>query len=168
MPNHKVIPGFSRYAISKDGEVIRIVSNGKHNGYIGKIIKQNLCNRRYRVSLTNDAGIEKTLLIHRLILLTYVGPSHLQVNHIDGNPSNNHISNLEYCTGEENITHGVKNGLFSRGNKHHNTKITPEDVRKIRSLYAQGVKPTKLSTMFPLSRNTIKDIIKKKTWKYVT
>ena len=35
-----------------------------------------------------------------------------QVNHIDGNPSNCHISNLEWSTGKENIIHAYQNGLM--------------------------------------------------------
>lgn len=35
-----------------------------------------------------------------------------QVNHIDGNPSNCHVSNLEWSTREENVTHAYQNGLM--------------------------------------------------------
>ena len=46
------------------------------------------------------------LLVHRLVAATFLGhPSSpdLQVNHIDGNRSNNCCSNLEYVTPSENI-----------------------------------------------------------------
>jgi hypothetical protein len=36
-----------------------------------------------------------------------------QVNHIDGNPSNCHVSNLEWSTREENVTHAYQNGLMN-------------------------------------------------------
>jgi len=35
-----------------------------------------------------------------------------QVNHIDGNPANCHVSNLEWSTREENVTHAYQNGLM--------------------------------------------------------
>ena len=46
--------------------------------------------------------------MHRLIAATFLGPPSapsLQVNHVDGNRSNNHISNLEYVTPSENVAH---------------------------------------------------------------
>ena len=34
-----------------------------------------------------------------------------QINHIDGNKTNNHISNLEWVTNRENREHAIENGL---------------------------------------------------------
>lgn len=55
----------------------------------------------------------KTYLVHRLIWETFVGeiPKGLQINHIDGNKSNNRLSNLEVVTPAENIRHAYKMGL---------------------------------------------------------
>ena len=44
--------------------------------------------------------------LHRLIALTFIpNPDNLkEVNHIDGNPYNNHATNLEWITRENNMT----------------------------------------------------------------
>ena len=52
---------------------------------------------------------------HRLVALHFI-PNPLnkeQVNHIDGNKMNNHVSNLEWVTQEENMRHCMDSGLSS-------------------------------------------------------
>ncbi len=62
----------------------------------------------YRVKIQN-----KLTPVHRLVALAFIpNPDNLpQVNHIDGNKSNNLASNLEWCSASQNMIHAVKNGL---------------------------------------------------------
>lgn len=54
-------------------------------------------------------------LVHRLVWAYHFGkvPDGLEINHIDGNRSNNDISNLEVCTSSENSYHAYRIGLSS-------------------------------------------------------
>lgn len=63
--------------------------------------------------LTNKEHIRKYFLVHRLVAQAFIpNPNNLpQVNHIDGNKENNCITNLEWCTREDNIKHAYKIGL---------------------------------------------------------
>ena len=45
-------------------------------------------------------------------MLFIPNPSGLtEVNHIDGNKDNNHVSNLEWCTRSHNVKHSFDTGL---------------------------------------------------------
>lgn len=56
----------------------------------------------------------KTFLVHRLVAYTFLpcegNPDELDVNHIDGNPSNNRVENLEWVSRKKNNEHAVKIG----------------------------------------------------------
>lgn len=55
----------------------------------------------------------RNFLIHRLVAQTFIPniKELLEVNHIDGNKSNNRVDNLEWCTNVENQQHAIRNGL---------------------------------------------------------
>lgn len=50
--------------------------------------------------------------VHRLVMLAFSQESPKpQINHIDGDKSNNHLDNLEWCTHRENREHALKHHL---------------------------------------------------------
>lgn len=57
----------------------------------------------------------KIMKKHRVIMEAFYGKSNLTVDHIDGDKTNNSISNLEYVTNAENIRRSHKLGLRKKG-----------------------------------------------------
>lgn len=79
-----------------------------------RILKPKICKRGdSRVSLWKD-GKEKTFLVHRLVAMAFLpNPKNKKtVNHIDGDPINNQLENLEWATYEENNNHAFDNRLI--------------------------------------------------------
>lgn len=105
------VPGYSRYAISKGGEVINLRSmeilKGSRNpaGYVN-------------FRLVGDDGEAKTLGRHRVMGLTFLKPvgneAELVVNHLDGIKGNDWIENLEWTTHQGNIEHAGATGLTEK------------------------------------------------------
>ena len=72
--------------------------------YRGRVIKPFITNAGYlRVGLRHHGDVHKRMdSVHRLVMLAFVGPSDLQVNHKDENKTNNRLDNLEYVTASKN------------------------------------------------------------------
>ena len=73
-----------------------------------------LVNSKVTLSGYISVGIDKlTYRLHRIVALTFIeNPENKkQVNHIDGNKTNNAVSNLEWVTNQENQIHKFKTGL---------------------------------------------------------
>lgn len=94
-----------RYEVSNFGKV--------RNSKTKRVLKPNQHKQGYQlIYLTDSDGVHGTT-IHRLVAKTFIDNPYNkpQVNHKDGVKTNNHVSNLEWCTGQENTIHSYKIGL---------------------------------------------------------
>ena len=62
----------------------------------------------YKTVLLSKNGISKTFFVHRLVAFSFIeNPNNYpSINHKDENPSNNVVSNLEWCTVQYNNAYG--------------------------------------------------------------
>lgn len=115
------------YQVSNLGRVKsigRFVRTGKDNKrfHNGKIMKQRRNKLGYMfVGLMDGIGGRKNARVHRLVALAFI-PNHQnlpQINHKDVNPSNNHVSNLEWCDQSYNNSYdnaNIKRSLTRKEN----------------------------------------------------
>src|SRR5690625_5079628 len=111
----KPIEGYEGlYQVSNFGRVKsndRKVWNGR--GYYnksGRILKNSLTTTGYwKVELYKN-GERKSWRVHRLVAKAFIprvrGKN--MINHKDGDPLNNHVSNLEWCNQSENMKHAYE------------------------------------------------------------
>lgn len=107
------------YFVSNMGRFVSIESiNPKlHKGrcWKVKIISPYPNSKGYMLVRTNENKKTYHHQLHRVVLSTFcplLDDSNYQVNHIDGDKSNNNLSNLEWCTCKENIQHAIQNKLI--------------------------------------------------------
>lgn len=166
MEIYKWIKGFEgRYEISNFGNIRSYKKSGK-------LLQMTLCNTRggyLRIKLNN-----KPKLVHRLVAETFIGeiPKGYVINHLDFNPKNNKLDNLEICTQSKNVRHTHNLGRAkmpdNTGSKNGMSILNEQKVLEIKKLFKTGLSNKKISEMFGVHQGTISDIKVGKTWKHLT
>lgn len=84
----------------------KVSSLGRVKGKKG-IIKTQYNNHKYPLLHLYKNGVSRAYTVHRLVAMAFIpNPEHKpQVNHIDGDKSNNNLDNLEWATESENQIH---------------------------------------------------------------
>ena len=108
------------------------------------------------VSLYVDSKCKSiTFPLHRLYMLVFCyfpGCENYEVNHIDGNKSNDNPTNLEWMTHKENMRHAFDYGLVK-------TKLTDEEIAEIIRLYNQNHTIKYIADRFQVSTGYISEIV---------
>jgi len=123
----KTVKGFPRYEVSNTGLVRRKGADTRgmspsvaKQATKEKILKPLRHAQGYQMVVLavetpiGSPNIKKQVTIHSLVCQAFYGPrpNGYVINHIDNDPTNNNISNLEYCTQQENIQHAIRNGYL--------------------------------------------------------
>lgn len=180
------------YAATKDGKIWSYPKNSKYTKYLkGMFLKQIEDGGYLYVSLHKD-GKQKKAAVHRLVAGVFIpNPDNKpQINHINGIKTDNRVENLEWVTASENVQHAYDNGLAVIGDnvkqlskqkmeKWNQTekakkrmsdfgkayrKLSKEQVLQILEYQKQGKSAYSVSKIFPISKQSILKIYRKKTY----
>lgn len=110
-----------------------------------------------------------SVTIHKLVLETFVAPQpeNMECRHKDGNPNNNNLENLSWCTHKENEADKVQHGTKGVGEKHSQAKLSEFKVKCIRILCDAGYRHQAIADLYGVSRKAIGFIAKRETWAHV-
>lgn len=117
----------------------------------------------------NGLPVDRTNKVHRMVWEVANGPipKHLEINHINGIKDDNRLVNLELVTSKQNHEHAVRMGLARSGESATKAKLTSNQVREIRRTDGL-IDGSEWAAMLGVTTATIRDIRKRKTWKYLT
>lgn len=125
----------------------------KRDGYLAV----NLCGPNGR----------KMLAVHRLVLEAFTGPppEGLEVSHVDGDRSNNALSNLRYETHAENCRRRKEHGTqaINRGN----ARVPDFLVPYIREMASDGVRNCDIARHLNVHRTAVSRILLGQTFRHV-
>lgn len=164
------IPGFEGlYKVSTEGEVFSYVV-----GKGGERVHGSIGRGGYRrVQLSKDGEVF-TLLLHRLVLRTYMGPptpGQQGLHKDDSHKDDNSVRNLIWGSHQDNMDSGHLNDIFPKGEDHHNAKLTDPEVEAILEEYALGrwvhpenVSQSSLAFEYRVNVLTMAKILKCEEW----
>ena len=142
----------TKYSISNSGKV--------RNDKNGKILKTNFYEGYERVDLTHD-DVQKQFFIHRLVAMAFIpNPENKpEVNHKDGDKSNNYDWNLEWSTRSENMIHAYDTGLMDKMNKTY-VRLTKQQIIEICKLLEENqLSLVQIAEKVGTNRTAVADIL---------
>lgn len=174
----KEIDGYDGfYEVSNKGNVRSWkIRNGKSNkkAHVPHILNSFKDKDGYRKCGLSKSGKTKQYRIARLVGIAFLDDTkeHLQINHIDGNKSNDSINNLEWVTAKENVNHSIEEGLRTHkhmmGARNKNSILCKSDVLDIRNAYRLNIfTHQEIANAYDVSRQHISAIINKKRWPHL-
>ena len=156
------VKGYEDYYQVSDKGRIKSKDRSVFNGRVwytkkGKVLKPTKTSTGYwKIELKSD-GVKKSYKVHRLVAFAFISKPDGKdlINHIDGNPLNNHFMNLEWCTQSENMKHAYETGLVLSSNFH---KFKDEILQKYKD--DESVTIRGLSKEYKCSSKTIRNHLK--------
>lgn len=167
----RAIPTFPNYEVSSVGRVRRSVTRWQFKaGDVLQLPMLGPVNHKRKVARLYRDGRVWGVPVSRLIAMAWHGPpptSTHEAAHNDGQPENNTPGNIRWATPAENGADKVRHGRSLVGERNTRAVLKDSDVRIIRRHRADGISLTAIGKLYGVSRVSIANLIRGKTWRHV-
>lgn len=173
---YKTLPWAKNYKVSNTGKVFSfakiklgielkpVIPKCKRVMSLGKDLYPE-------VSISDNNKKIKNYPIHRLVAETFIpNPENKpQVNHIDGDKTNNRVNNLEWVTPKENTQHALAEKLLNPpvGERCGSSKYKESQVLEAIKLLSEGKSNIDVSRLTGVDTRAVSSIRNKKRWNYL-
>ena len=150
-----------RYGISSFGRIVSLnYKNGKHKRILSTRKKENATTITPATVLSASPRKPKTRTICRLVLETFVGkcPRGKEPGHLDGDPTNNRLSNLVYQTRAQRIKQNYKEGKMKA--ERRNAKFTWTEVCQMRLDFINGMTRMEIRDKYKIEKTMLRKMKK--------
>lgn len=151
-----------KYSVRKDGSIINTETGRMRGALRGE----------YKMVSFSYKKKQYSILAHRVVYRFFHGtiPDGYEVNHKNGDKTDNAPNNLEAVTASENQKHAFRLGLKKApaGEYNYAAKFTDRDVSVLRSDFANGLLSVReICRRYGVSRPTAYSMLKGKTYRNV-
>jgi hypothetical protein len=151
---------------------IQVNNQGVVIGKSGKYMKGSYNRKGYlTVSVYLEDYKSKTIPVHRMVAELFIPnsvPEKNQVNHKDGDKSNNTVDNLEWCTNLENMCHATYSLGHHSLENHNKAILKNSDIVEISELFMRGYSNEEVAVIYNTTNHSIGRIRQKKNWTSLT
>jgi len=163
----KTVNGFKNYEISNFGRLKVNLKFRKYRDYNSKILNPTPDKDGYLRTCLTSNNQKKMKIIHRLVAEHFLENenNYPVVNHKNGIKTDNHFSNLEWCTVKHNNIHAIKMGLKKplKWENHNLVKLKIKDVLDIRE-NPDNLYQWQLAIVYNISQTQVSRILRKTRW----
>ena len=168
---YRDIPGFPGYRAGSDGSIWSRRRVGRYHDATGwRKLNPSKNTGGYYVVILYAESRPVQLLVHRIVLETFVGPRPPGTlgAHNNGVRTDNRPENLSWKTSKENWDDQRLHGTAPEGEKSPLAKLRAADVLEIVRLRNEGVAYRMITARFGITASGVSNIMHGKCWRSLT
>jgi len=136
----------------------------------GMILHERRGRLGHRSVTLTAGGVPTGAFVHRLVAEAFISPASFEgavVRHLNGDPTDNRIENLEWGTYADNMADAFRHGTQGPGELRPHHKLTETDVREIRRIAREGVTHAEIGRRFGVTGAHASSVARGRSWSHV-